>query len=286
MKKSHFRSMLWPASALLLTSAVLFRAWRFGDQYRQEVISGLNRSRQLPEPLLGESDIQSLPAAVSRYLRVSGAVGRPKVNSFKVSFSGRLRKDAKSPWMPLESEQYNFMDRPTRLFFLRATMKGLPVAGFHCYKDGKAFMDIRLLSLIKVQYADGAEMDTAETVTFFNDMCCLAPATLIDRRIKWLEADGNRVRASFTANNITISAWLHFNEDGMLAYFVSDDRYAAGDHNKMEKIPWSTPMKDFRSVNGRMQAGYADAIYHYPDGDLCYGQFRISQVEYNPQDLP
>lgn len=31
--------------------------------------------------------------------------------------------------------------------------KGLPVAGYHHFKNGKAVMDIRLLSLFKVQYA-------------------------------------------------------------------------------------------------------------------------------------
>ena len=75
-------------------------------------------------------------------------------------------------------------------------------------------MDIRLLSLFKVQYQDGKEMDISETVTFFNNMCCLAPPTLIDKRIKRIEVEGNKVKASFT-NNITVKAWLYFNEKGI-----------------------------------------------------------------------
>jgi hypothetical protein len=80
--------------------------------------------------------------------------------------------------MPFTSEQYNFMDASTRLFFMKAVMKGLPLSGFHSFTNGDAFMDIRLLSLFKVQYQSGKEMGIAETVTFFNDMCCMAPASL------------------------------------------------------------------------------------------------------------
>jgi hypothetical protein len=108
------------------------------------------------------------------------------VKNFKIEFTGQIRKDEQSEWMPFTSEQYNFLNTSTRLFFLKATMKHLPVAGLHSYKNGNAFMDIRLFSLFKVQYQSGKEMGIAETVTFFNDMCCMAPGSLIDPRINGL----------------------------------------------------------------------------------------------------
>ncbi|MBK8953410.1 MAG: hypothetical protein IPM85_15270 [Chitinophagaceae bacterium] len=58
-------------------------------------------------------------------------------------------------------------------------------------------MDIRLFSLFRVQYQHGPEMDTAETVTMLNDMCCMAPATLIDKRITWEQADSHKAKAIF-----------------------------------------------------------------------------------------
>ena len=164
---------------------------------------------------------------------------------------------------------------------MKATMKHMPVTGYHRFKNAKAMMDIRLFSLFKVQYQAGKEMDISETVTFFNDMCCMAPATLIDKRIQWLKTEGNKVKASFSSNGITISAWLYFNSRGELINFVSDDRYAAGIKNKMQRMQWSTPLKDHKMFNGYKLPGYADTIYHYPAGDLCYGNFRLVNVEYN-----
>lgn len=173
------------------------------------------------------------------------------------------------------------MNTPTRLFFMKAVMKHLPVAGYHRYLNGRAIMDIRLLSLFTVQYQDGDEMNRAETVTFFNDMCCMAPATLIDKRIGWLQTGSNTVRATFTNNDISITADLFFNDIGELVNFRSDDRYNV---DAGERLPWSTPLKDYKQQNGYKLASSAEAIYTYPDKDVCYGTFTITSIRYNDVD--
>jgi hypothetical protein len=231
---------------------------------------------------LTETDIRELPEPVKKYLRFTGSIGKAKVNNFKIEFTGKIRKNEQSEWMPFTSEQYNFMHTPTRLFFMKAVMKGLPVAGYHCFKNGDAFMDIRLFSLLKVQYQEGVEMDVSETVTFFNDMCCLAPPSLIDKRIKWLDIESNKVKASFTNNNITVFAWLHFNDTGELINFISDDRYSA---DAGKQYPWATPLKDYQEINGYKLMGNAETIYSYPDRDLCYGTFKLIRIEYNCKDM-
>ena len=142
-------------------------------------------------------------------------------------------------------------------------------------------MDIRLFSIFKVQYLTGKEAGISETVTFFNDMCVMAPATLIDPRIEWLEADRNKVKASFSNNDITISAWLYFNEKGELINFVSEDRSVLEANGTMTKLKWSTPLRDYKDINGCRLASYAETIYTYPDGDFTYGAFGLEGVGYN-----
>ncbi|MBK8878378.1 MAG: hypothetical protein IPN74_07455 [Haliscomenobacter sp.] len=156
---------------------------------------------------------------------------------FILEFEGEIRGNDNAPWMPFTCEQYNFLEHPTRLFFMNARMKGMPVTGYHHFIDGKAVMDIRLFSLFKVQSAEGTEMDTSETVTFFNDMCCMAPATLIDPRIQWLQSDSSRVLASFSNKGITVSAWLHFNEQGDLGQFYLQRPLRYSGRRYHEKIP-------------------------------------------------
>lgn len=270
---------------LLLACIVGYGTWSFSNAYKQEVKKGLQQSLSNQDTLLTEQDMAHLPKTVQRYLRYTGAVGKPKVMNFRVKFVGQIRKNKASEWMPFTSEQYNFMNTPTRLFFMEATMKHLPVAGFHCFKNGNAFMDIRLLSLFKVQYQASKEMGIAETVTFFNDMCCMAPATLISPKIQWMEIDDNIVNATFTNNNISISARLYFNAQGQLINFISEDRYATLEDNTLKQVPWSTPLKDYRTFDGHQLTGYAEAIYSYSKGDLSYGNFRLIQVQYNCKNM-
>jgi Family of unknown function (DUF6544) len=69
-------------------------------------------------------------------------------------------------------------------------------------------------------------MDRSEAVTHFNDMCLLAPATLIDPRIAWEPVDAHTVRARYSGGAHTISATLVFGADGLLTNFISDDPVA------------------------------------------------------------
>lgn len=228
-----------------------------------------------------EEKITELPELVRRYIRFTGALGKPVVTNMKINFAGQIRASEDSPWMQFTTEQYNFQDAAWRLFFMKAQMKGLPVAGYHAFKNGIAYMDIRLLSLVKVQYQDGERMNVAETVTFFNDMCCMAPGSLVDDRIEWLETEGNVVKAAFTNNGIRITAWLHFNDKGALVNFVSDDRWALEADGSLAQVRWETPLYDYMEINGHRLPSKADLIYKYPEGDFCYGKFKMVTIVYN-----
>lgn len=257
-----------------------YGAWHYKSRFIEEVNKGLHSS-VTGNGILDESDIALLPQPVQKYIRYTGSLGKPEVQNFRAEFTGQIRKNELSPWMPLHAVQYSFMDEPTRLFYMDATMKSVPVRGFHCFKNGDAFMDIRVLSMIPVQHQEGKEMGIAETVTFFNDMCFMAPASLIDKRIEWLETNGNKVKARFTNNNIAVSAILTFNGQGQLINFESDDRYAVDDEAGMRRLPWSTPMKDYHSVGGFNLCWHGDVVYDYPEGQLVYGQFVLNDIRYN-----
>lgn len=271
------------ANVIILIAAIVgYGTFRYYQIFQHDVKTVLQKEMHSQFTELTEADILHLPEPVKKYIRYSGSVGKPKVNNFNIQFTGKLRQNEQTAWMQFTSEQYNFMDTPTRLFFMKAIMKKLPVAGYHSFFNGDAYMDIRLFSLFKVQYLDGPEMDKAETVTFFNDMCCMAPATLIDKRISWVMNGDNVVKATFSNNGITITADLYFNETGELVNFKSNDRFNA---EAGKKLPWATPLKDYRENNGYTLARSAETIYTYPDRDFCYGTFSVSSITYNCSDL-
>lgn len=229
------------------------------------------------QALLTEDDLKFLPPSVQRYLHYSNVLNKPKVKSIKVIFEGEMRAKGED-YFHFTSEQYNFFDEPTRLFFMKAHMFGITVPGYHKYKSAQATMDIRLFGLFSVVNKSGAVLDKTETVTLFNDMCLLAPASLIDSRIQWKEITDTTCMATFTNHNITISATLQFNRQGQLLNFVSNDRT---DVNEMQQIPFSTPVHEYIKLEGRQVIHRGDAVWHYPEGDFTYGKFTLKDIQFN-----
>lgn len=270
---------------ILLIIIPAWATWRFEHQYKKDASANLSYTNNHNEPLITTELISALPEPVQRYIIYSGALNKPIPKNFFIKFKGQIRADEKSEWMSFTTEQYNFIEKPTRLFFMRGIMKRLPVNGYHAYKNGIATMDIRLLSLFKVQYQSGREMDIAETVTWFNDLCLFAPGALVDKRISWQSLDSLSSKATFTFQNISISATLHFNTKGELVNFISDDRYRIIDKNKIQSATFSTPVKDYVEINNHKVPSYGEAVWRLPEGDLVYGQFHCVDAQYNMKSL-
>lgn len=270
------------ANLLLLLGIVAgFGQWRFEKSFYGDVAIGLKQTGISHGDVVTETDLQRLPAPVQRYLRYVGVVNKPKVKNMRLVFEGRMRDKGKD-WFPLRSVQYNFYDLPERLFFMKGYLFGVDVPGYHRYSRGVATMDIKLFGLFPIVANKGSELNKAETVTLLNDMCFLAPATLIDPRIKWVATNDSSAKAIFTCNGITVSAILKFNAQDQLVNFISSDRYAIGD---MKRYEFSTPVKDYKNVEGCNLPTFAQAIWHYPDGPFVYGEFRLKEVAYNIHNI-
>ncbi len=261
----------------IYTSQGLKRAYNAG------VLKGLEPRGTLENSILTEADIGGLPKPVQKYLHYVGVVGKEKVESVRLVFDGEFKIDPQKDWGKVDAEQYSFLDDPTRLYFIKMNMFGISVIGFHSYAEGKAVMLIKLAGLFTVAHGTGQEMNQGETVTVFNDMCLLAPASLIDKRIQWEEIDPLTVKATFHNKGNSISAVLHFNEKGELINFVSDDRYYSPTGKFYQQVRWSTPIKDYKEMNGIKIATYGEAIWHFPEGEYCYAKFNIKEIEYNSE---
>lgn len=250
--------------------------------YKKEVKSALQRQVKTSVEILTEKDIEHLPLHVQRYLRVVGAMGKPKVRNVMVRASGQIKSNpADSSYMNFCSEQYNIFDSPFRAFYIKAKKMGIPAIGLHLYKDTTAVMIIKVAGIFKVADARGPEMDKGETVTVFNDMCFMAPASLINSNIQWEVIDSLHVKAYFTNGTIKISAELTFDNEGKLVDFISYDRYESADGKVYRNYPWRTPVKEYGYFNGYCLPSKAEAIWVKPDGDFCYGVFNLEEIRYN-----
>ena len=107
----------------------------FSQIYSRAAREGLSRPTE--DVLLTEADLAHLPAPVQRYVRYSGAVGKPRVRDFHATMGGAMCREQGGAWTPITAEQYNFYDEPTRLFLMKSSLSGIPFDGLHVYRNGK-----------------------------------------------------------------------------------------------------------------------------------------------------
>ncbi len=231
--------------------------------------------------ILLEQDILHLPDPVQKYLRYTAAIGKERIEHIRLEFAGKFKTDPERKYANFKSVQYNFFQHPTRLFYMKMPVMGIPCFGLHVYKNATASMKINLASLITVVDAKGPEMDMGETVTVFNDMCVMAPAALIDADVKWQTIDSLTVKAEYTLGANRITATLYFNATGQLVNFISNDRYLSSDGKTYSNYPWSTPVKEYREFHGRMMPSYGETIWFMPEGEYVYGKFNLIKVDFN-----
>jgi hypothetical protein len=179
-------------------------------------------------------------------------------------------------------EQVNtYGTSPRRLFFMDATMRGLPVDVLHTYVGPSARMRVKLASLVPMVDASGPQLDQAETVTLFNDLCLMAPAALVDARVRWQPLDDHHARGFFTNGDHTVSADLTFNDAGDLVDFVSEDRLRASQPGTgFTAQRWATPVRSYGSFGGRRAVASGEGRWHAPEGEFTYLEFNLDQLSY------
>jgi hypothetical protein len=271
---------------ILIVSVLIYMSQGLKRMYKAEVLKGLTHTAVAEKSILEDTEIAGLPEPVRKYLAYTGSIGKEKVHNMRIAFFGEFKSDPKRDWFKIESVQYNFFgNNLSRIFLMNGKMFGIPVMGLHTYTNEIANMLIKAAGLITVVDAKGSEARISDTVTLLNDMCCLAPATLTDKRIQWETVDPLTVKAVFDNNGCKVSAMLYFNDKGELINFISDDRYMVMMDGTIRKARWSTPIRDYKDIGGIKILAYGEAIWNLPEGDYCYAKFNFKEVEYNCKDF-
>lgn len=182
--------------------------------------------------------------------------------------------------MRARSVQYNFFTRPTRLFLMEARMFGLPVRALHVYREESATFTVRVASAVTMVDLRGKDISAAETVTVLNDLCLMAPGALLDPRLAWTEVDAHTAGVTFTNAPHRVAATLSFDGSGDLVDFWSDDR---PDSSSGRFIPmrWSTPITEYRDIDGMHLLHRGSAVYDRPGGPFRYGEFTMRSIQYD-----
>lgn len=277
----RFRRILTTAALLVVSSGFLFSCTTMEKRAKTYV-------EQLPDPqppaeTITESDIADLPPVVQRYFRYSNVIGKPKIDSFSFTMTGKIRQSADAKWMDFTSRQYNLISEPSRVYYVRG--QGTPMSGVDSYIDGKGRMHIKLFNLISVGDSTGPEMDQSALVSFLNDMSICPPA-YFSAPVEWEQVGPDQAKLRLSHRGMTVEALLTFDQEGRLLNWETDDRYADVDGQALPD-KWSTPMTSHGELAGLRIPLSGRGVHNYDGTPFDYVQLeQISELEWNRKELP
>jgi hypothetical protein len=235
--------------------------------------------RGLKSDVITAEMLQHLPEPVQRYLNYAGVVGKPWIRTTRLQQSGRFRKAADQPWMPVTAVQTFTTDPPGFTWKARFKLAGLPLmSALDSYQDGHGHMFGKLAGLFTIFDARGEEIDQGTLVRYLGEMIWF-PTAFLSEEIAWQAVDEHTAQFTYTGNGKTTSACLTFDEAGRPILFNAL-RY--GEFNGSYQLaPWSVPLTRHEARAGLNLPVHGMVTWNLPGGNLPYYEWELGEVEYN-----
>lgn len=266
---------------LLLAVSVGWGTAHFHQDNHDRAVAFLASSRAVASPsatsdLLRDEDLGHLPPPVQRWLRASGAVGRPRAHTVRLRQRGGLRTDPRQGYMPTEALQYFTVDQPGFVWTVDVRMmRMIPIVGRDSYVDGRGRMFIKAGGLIVVADGTGPKIDQGAALRFLGEIVWF-PSAALAPYISWAPRDDHQAEATMTFGGVTVSAIFEFDDAGRFRRLTAQ-RYYQGDSLQT----WVIPATEWRVVRGIDIPVRGGAVWKMAEGDFDYYQWEIVDVETN-----
>lgn len=251
----------------------------FNRKVKKEVSLLFGSNMKNKKEIIQKEDLQGLPLPVQKWLERSKIIGKEKITSVRLKQKGLMRIKEDGPWMPAEAEQYFTVDEPGFIWKARVNMAPfLYFAGMDKYKEGKGYMNIKILSLFSVVNATGPEMDQGTLLRYLGEMTWF-PTAALSNYIKWEPIDLNSARATMSYKGVTASAVFMFNNNGDLVNFTA--KRFRETNGKYVLEDWGAIAKDYQEFQGIRIPNKMEVMWKLKTGDFTWYQVEITDVEYN-----
>jgi hypothetical protein len=270
-----------PNIIILLVVIISFAIWQFQIQVEKETKEILLMENSSVKQIITEEMTKDLPLPVKKWLENSGVVGREIIQTVYLEQSGLMRlKPEQKEWIKSEAKQYFTTKKPSFIWSVKTTMKGLPVVGRDLFKDGQGKMKIKLLGLLPVVDVYENQKTNQSTLQRYMGEIIWFPTAAISPYIKWEPIDEKSVKATMTYNETVGTGIYYFNENGEPTKFVAK-RYK--DVNDEKPTEWMAEILEYRIFDGIKIPSKIEASWMIEEGKFIWYKFEIYDVRYNIQ---
>jgi len=269
-----------PNIIILLVVIISFSIWQFQFQVEKETKEILMENSSVKKIVTDEMT-KNLPLPIKKWLKNSGVIDRKIIQTVYLEQKWLMRlKPEQKEWIKSEAKQYFTTQKPSFIWSVKTSMKGLPVVGRDLFKDGQGKMKIKLLGLLPVVDVYENSKTNQSTLQRYMGEIIWFPTAALSPYIKWELIDEKSVKATMTYNETVGSGIYYFNENGEPIKFVAK-RYK--DVNDEKPTEWMAEILEYRIFDGIKIPSKIEASWMLEEGKFIWYKFEIYDVRYNIQ---
>ncbi len=273
-----------PNIIILIVSIVSFGDYNFKRMIEQETAQLLNKNAGSEVRFVNESDLGNLPEPVKKWLKNSGAIGKPFINCARVTQVAKMKmKPEQDNWMTATAIQYTTIDNPSFIWSVDVRMNSLlKFQGRDKYDEGKGEMLIKLNSLFNVVNERGEKIDEGSLQRYLGEMVWF-PSLALSPFISWEQLDESTAKATMMYKGISGSGTFYFNSDGDVIKF-SALRYK-GNEPEAKKYIWEIDISEYQTFEGIKVPSKMTATWKLENRDWTWMHLEINEIKYNKNAL-
>jgi len=257
------------------------RRWRTTTA---EVIERLQGSRSATRgACYDESEIEGLPAPVSRYFRTVLRHRQPAIVGARLVQEGRFRTgDGDNSWRPFVATQV-FRAAPPG-FVWDARIRSAP--GVHvCVRDsyvaGAGSMRGEILGLVPVvDVHDTPEIAAGALQRYLAEAMWLPTKLLPSQGISWSAIDDNAARAALTDGRTSVCLEFRFSAQGDILGVFTPSRFRLVGKT-FQPTPWEAVCIAHEERNGMRIPLEVEVAWCLADRRLPYWRGRVTEIAYD-----
>jgi hypothetical protein len=269
-----------PNMLILVASITALGNYNFQLLVQQETTRLLNQNIGTENRIINESDISKLPNPVKRWLRNSGAVGKPAISYGKVTQIAEMQmKPDQDNWMTATATQYTTTGNPAFIWIADVKMNGLlNFQGRDKFEDGKGEMLIKMNSLLKVVDEKGRKIDEGSLQRYLGEMVWF-PSLALSPYITWEHIDDNTAKATMTYKDTSGSGTFYFNSSGDVIKFMA--LRFKGNEPDAKRFEWEMNITEYKKFEGIKVPIKMTSTWKLDEEDWTWLKLEVANIKYN-----
>lgn len=226
-----------------------------------------------------EADLDSLPAPVKRWLKVSGVnpemqlIGVELFQDFKMKL-----KPKQNEWYAAHAAQLFNVHEPGFVWTVKMAMNPLmQVRGRDKFYSGKGTMTMRMNGIIPLGNETGSKMDEGTLQRFLGEIVWF-PNAAIRKYIRWESLSDSSVEAIMEYKGTQGSGIFYFDDEGKFTRFEAM-RYM-GNKPEAKKYLWEIRATQHAVFNGITVPSKCEAIWHLDEGEWKWCEIEITELNF------